>query len=65
MNQTLTVIGIGKLGLSVALTFEKSGFDVIGIDLNEKYVNNLNKKNFNSDLLIEKYIKLYENLINL
>ena len=40
MNQTLTVIGIGKLGLSVALTFEKSGFNILGIDLNEKYVNN-------------------------
>ena len=39
----LTVIGIGRLGLSLALLFEKAGFNVCGVDVNLKYVDNLVK----------------------
>ena len=31
--ETLTVIGIGKLGLCLALSLEKAGFEVVGVDL--------------------------------
>lgn len=43
--QKITVIGIGKLGLGFALLLEKSGFDVLGIDIMSDYVNKLNTKN--------------------
>lgn len=38
------VIGIGKLGLCFALYLEKMGARVIGVDVNEDYVNKINSK---------------------
>jgi nucleotide sugar dehydrogenase len=40
----ITVIGIGRLGLGFALLLEKCGYNVLGIDINEKYVTKLNSK---------------------
>ena len=40
----ITVIGVGKLGLGLALLFEKGGFDVLGVDINQDYVNQINQK---------------------
>ena len=34
----ITVIGIGRLGLGLSLLIEKNGNNVLGIDINEKYV---------------------------
>ena len=45
----VTVIGVGKLGLCFALTLEKSGYDVIGVDVHEVYINSINDKSFLSD----------------
>lgn len=45
----ISIIGIGKLGLCLALNFEASGYNVIGVDINEKYIESLNKKTFNSN----------------
>ena len=42
--KNITVIGVGKLGLGLALLFEKGGFNVLGVDINEDYVNKLNQK---------------------
>ena len=36
------VIGIGRIGLPTALSFAKSGLDTIGVDINEKLVNDIN-----------------------
>ena len=47
--KNLSVIGIGKLGLCFCLTLEKAGYDVVGCDINEQYVDKINSKNFNSD----------------
>ena len=47
-GKTLTVIGIGRLGLCTALAFEKAGYDVLGVDINPAYVNALNNKTFDS-----------------
>jgi len=44
----VTVIGIGKLGLCFSLILEKYGFNVLGIDVEESYVNSLNNKKFRS-----------------
>ena len=47
-HNSITIIGIGKLGLCVALHFEKAGYNVLGVDINPSYVASLNDKTFTS-----------------
>jgi UDPglucose 6-dehydrogenase len=47
-ESNITVIGIGRLGLCFALCLENAGFNVMGIDINQQYVTELNNKTFNS-----------------
>ena len=47
--QNVSVIGIGKLGLCFALTLEKAGYNVVGVDVNPEYVNLINGKDLSSD----------------
>jgi nucleotide sugar dehydrogenase len=61
-NNNITVIGIGKLGLGFALLLEKNGFNVIGVDVNENHVNNLNTKKYFS--FEPKYNELLQNSTN-
>ena len=42
----ITIIGIGRLGLGLDLLIEKSGYNFLCIDINEKYVEELNNKTF-------------------
>ena len=42
----ISVLGIGKLGLGLALLIEKAGYNVLGIDINEEYVKQINNKTF-------------------
>ena len=42
------IIGIGKLGLCFALNLEKAAYKVVGIDVSNEYVNNLNNKIYSS-----------------
>ena len=44
MDQNITVIGIGKLGLCFALILEKAGYLVLGVDVSEEYVAKINSK---------------------
>ena len=44
----ISVVGIGKLGLCFSLTLEKAGYDVIGVDVNENYVAQVNNKTLHS-----------------
>ena len=46
--KNLSVIGIGRLGLCFALTLEKSGFNVVGVDIVKEYVDKINDKTFAS-----------------
>ena len=48
MNK-ISIIGVGKLGLCLALNLENKGYEVIGCDVNEKYIASLNNKSFESD----------------
>jgi len=43
MTETLSFIGLGKLGLCMATCFAMKGYKVIGIDINENIVKSLNK----------------------
>jgi len=42
----VSVIGIGRIGLPTALSFAKSGFTTIGVDVNEELVDKIKNKNF-------------------
>lgn len=45
----VSVLGIGRLGLCLALVMEKAGYDVLGVDVFPKYVDSLNDKSFRSN----------------
>ena len=42
----ITVLGVGRLGLGLALLIEKAGYNVKGIDISPDYVYKLNNKTF-------------------
>lgn len=42
--ENITVIGIGKLGLGFALLLERAGYNVLGVDIFQDYVNKINDK---------------------
>ena len=42
----ICVIGIGRIGLPIALSFAKSGLQTIGLDINKKIIDMINSKNF-------------------
>jgi UDPglucose 6-dehydrogenase len=46
MKPTVSVIGVGRLGLSFALLLNSKGYDVVGCDVNEKYIKSLHRKHF-------------------
>jgi UDPglucose 6-dehydrogenase len=43
MSERLSLIGLGKLGLCLAACFAEKGFDTIGVDIEERVVNNVNQ----------------------
>ena len=47
-KKTIGVIGTGKLGVCMALLFEEAGYNVVGVDVNPQYVEELNEKSFSS-----------------
>ena len=49
MDNNITIIGIGKLGLGLALLIEKAGFNVCGVDIFPDYVKCLNDKKYKSN----------------
>ena len=60
---TISVIGIGRIGLGIALNFENLGHNVIGYDINQKHVNSINDKSYDSsESLYNKYLKNSTNL---
>lgn len=42
----ITVIGVGKLGLGLALLIDKGGYNVCGVDVFPTYVDSLNRKEY-------------------
>ncbi len=43
-KNNISVIGVGKLGLCFALTLEKFGYNILGVDISDEYVYKLNSK---------------------
>jgi UDP-N-acetyl-D-mannosaminuronate dehydrogenase len=44
--ENITIIGIGNIGLGLALLIEKANYNVIGVDINTNYIEKLNSKTF-------------------
>src|SRR5581483_10544795 len=60
----ITVICIGKLGLCIALSFERAGFSVMGVDINQDYINAINQKTLNSyEPKVNEYLRESKNFI--
>lgn len=61
----VSVIGIGKLGLCFALTLEKNGFNVLGVDVFQDYINSINKKTLkSSEQGVEELLSLSKNFVS-
>ena len=59
---TISVIGLGYVGLPVSIAFDEAGYNVIGFDLNkeriDQLVNNIDKTNeINEKRLLKSKIK--------
>tara|TARA_B110000908_G_C10249619_1_gene451082 strand:- start:1307 stop:2413 length:1107 start_codon:yes stop_codon:yes gene_type:complete len=60
--QEIGIIGIGKLGLCFALNLERKDFKVTGIDVSEKYINQINSKTLiSTEKDVSNYLKTAEN----
>lgn len=46
-TKTISVVGLGYVGLTLSLMLAESGFRMIGVDTNKKLIDNLNKKRIN------------------
>lgn len=56
--EKIAIIGIGRLGLCLALNLEACGYSVLGIDVLPEYVEALNQKSFQSnEPLVSDYLK--------
>lgn len=54
----VTVIGVGRLGLCLSLVLEKNGYNVLGMDLHQDYIDQLNSKSWKTnEPKVEKYLE--------
>ena len=64
MNHSVGIIGLGRLGLCLALNLEGVGYDVIGIDQNDSYIESIrNKTLISSEPEVDSYLRKAENLL--
>ena len=60
--KNITIIGIGKLGICFGLILEKARYNVVGVDLNDNYVQSINNKTLvSSEPDVEKYLTQSKN----
>lgn len=62
--KNISIIGIGKLGLCFALTLEKSGYNILGVDVNKDYINSINTKTLkSSEENVENFLTKSKNFL--
>jgi UDPglucose 6-dehydrogenase len=60
MNEKVSVVGLGKLGLGLALCFAEAGIETLGVDVSENVVNSIN--NGNTPIIEPQYQDLIQKL---
>jgi nucleotide sugar dehydrogenase len=64
MDKDISILGVGKLGLCLALNLEKKGFNIIGVDIVENYVESLTNKTFyTSEPYVNDYLYNSKNIL--
>lgn len=67
MNSTkcnISIIGIGRLGICTGLILEKAGYNVMGVDIFQSYVDSVNNKTLkSSEPFVEEYLMKSKNLV--
>ena len=62
--KNISVVGIGRLGLCFALTLERSGYNVVGCDVAQEYVESVNNKTLKStEQDVEAFLKESKNFL--
>ena len=62
MTKNISIIGIGRLGICVGLCLEFVGYNVLGVDINNSYVNSINNKTLKSgEPSVENMLKVSKN----
>ncbi|GJD12191.1 GDP-mannose 6-dehydrogenase [Galdieria sulphuraria] len=57
----ITLIGVGRLGLCLALVAERAGYKVLGVDVLPQYVEKINDKTLvSSEPFVTEYLKLLQ-----
>ncbi|MDP1688554.1 MAG: NAD(P)-binding domain-containing protein [bacterium] len=56
-NTKIAVVGLGYVGLPLALLAERKGYKVVGLDINEEKINSLIKREPLADEEISKQLK--------
>lgn len=57
-SRNISIVGIGRLGLCLALCLEKAGYHVLGVDTSHEYIEAINRKKISScEPLVEEYLK--------
>jgi nucleotide sugar dehydrogenase len=60
----ISILGVGKLGLCLALNLERKGYNIIGVDVSESYVQSLNNKSFTtSEPNVNEYLASSKNIL--
>jgi nucleotide sugar dehydrogenase len=63
MGEKISIIGVGKLGLCLALNLEKKGFEIIGVDKSKEYIELLSSKKFvSSEPYVTEMLKESQNI---
>jgi nucleotide sugar dehydrogenase len=63
MIKNLSILGVGKLGLCLSLNLERKGFNIVGVDVSQHYVDSLNEKTFTTtEPYVNEYLKESQNI---
>lgn len=63
IEKSISIVGVGKLGLCLALNLERNGYNVIGVDISDSYIKELNSKTFySSEPYVNEFLKESKNI---
>jgi UDPglucose 6-dehydrogenase len=63
-DENITLIGIGRLGLCLGMCMELVGYNVMGVDISQSYIDSINNKTFKSlEPNLENLVKKSKNFV--